>query len=168
MVIVWIRKERKNRHDDIEEMVKERKKSTSDLTKDVVEAKKIYDEEKKVENKEESLGKTQILEITRQMKFNFDEIKQENNERKKKGISVLNIIGEINLLCIGYYIYLLVFTNYVEDKRNYTISGLFIILLVLLFGLSVVTGKKASKVFNVLNIILIVIFIAFNAYSFIS
>ena len=42
------------------------------------------------------------------MKFNFDEIKQENNERKKKGISVLNIIGEINLLCIGYYIYLLV------------------------------------------------------------
>ena len=57
---IMTRKERKNRHDDIEEMVKERKKSTSDLTKDVVEAKKIYDEEKKVENKEESLGKTQI------------------------------------------------------------------------------------------------------------
>ena len=37
---IMTKKEKKNRHDDIEEMVKERKKSTSDLTQDVNKAKK--------------------------------------------------------------------------------------------------------------------------------
>ena len=161
--------------DDIEDMVNEKKKSTKDLTKELEEAKNTYnkeynikkEEETKTENedKEDNLGKTQILELTRQMKFNFEENKQENNKNKKKGISILNVIGEVNLFCIAYYIYLLGFTNYQDDRNNYIINGGIIILLVLLFGLSVVTNKKVSKFFNILNILTLLAFLGFNAYT---
>lgn len=177
------RKEKKNRtkeknnFDDIEEMISEKKKSTKDLTSELEKAKNEYNNEIKKElvdykklddeNKEENFGKTQILELTRQMKFNFEEKKEENNKDKKKGISILNVIGEINLLCIGYYIYLLVFTGYQNQQQDYLVCGGFVVLLVLLFGLSVITGKKTSKIFNALNILAIIGFIAFNAYTLI-
>lgn len=151
-------------NNDIEEMIEERKRSTKDLTKDLNSLNKEY---KKQDNPDESLGKTQILELTRQMKFNFEEAKEENNKQKKKGISKLNVIGEVSLLCIGYYIYLLVFTNYQDNKNNYLITGSIIVLLVLFFGLSVVTGKKLSKFFNILNILTILAFIIFNIYTLI-
>lgn len=152
------RKERKNKDidfDDVENMVKERRKSTNSISK----------EKEQIDDTEENLGKTQILELTRQMKFNFEEKKEENIEKKKNGISALNIIGEVNLLCIGYYIYLLTFTNYQDEQSKYLITGAIIILLVLLFGLSVVTNKKISKFFNILNILAILAFILFNVYT---
>lgn len=142
---------------DIEEMVEEKKKSTRDLT---IELEKI-----KNDNKDEELGKTQILELTRQMKFNLEKTKKENISKKKNGVTLLNTIGITNLLCIGYYIYLLVFTNYQDSQINYLITGGIIVLLVLLFGLSVVTNKGASKFFKILNILAILGFIAFNAYT---
>ena len=154
--------EKETQKDDIEEMIEERKKSTKDLTKDIEKVKK---EIKKVDTDEEEMGKTQILDLTRQMKFNFEEQREDNLSKKKKGISPLNIIGEVNLLCIGYYIYLLAFTNYQDNKNNYLITGGIIVLLVLLFGMSVVTPKKVSKFFKVLNILSIFGFIAFNAYT---
>ena len=185
-------------NDDIEKMVNEKKRNIEDIenTKDI--EKKEFDKasieiDKKLNKKEKAtikeedikvnkksqvqsneiteddkLAKTQILELTRQMKFNFEETKKENNENKKKGISILNIIGEVNLLCIAYYIYLLIFTNYQNNKQNYMISGGIVILLVMLFGISVITGKKASKVFNILNILVIIAFIAFHAYTLIE
>jgi len=164
------REKTKDSFEDIEEMISEKKKNTKDLTEDLEKAKTEYKKEfinqkKEVEDNEENIGKTQILELTRQMKFNFEEKKEENIKRKKKGMSVLNVIGEINLLCIGYYIYLLVFTNYQEKQQNYLINGSIIVLLVFLFGLSVITGKKTSKIFNILNILAIIGFIAFNAYT---
>ena len=158
-------------NDDIEEMVEERKKSTKDLTKDLQKVNELYEndskkeKEKKEEELEESISKTQILELTRQMKFNFEENKKENLKNKKKGISVLNVIGEINLLCIGYYIYLLAFTNYQKEQKTYIFTGCIIVFLVLLFGLSVITNKKYSKVFNILNILAILLFVAYNAYT---
>lgn len=159
------RKERKSRlKDDFEEMIEEKRRNTNDLTKELEKAKKQY-EDNTEEDKEEKIGRTQILELTRQMKFNFEENKKENEEKKKKGISTLNIVGEVNLLCIGYYIYLLVFTNYQDSEKNYLITGSIIVLLVLLFGLSVITNKKVSKFFNILNILAIISFIAFNVYS---
>lgn len=169
------RSERKNRMlekekydiDDIENMIDERKKSTKDLTIELEKAKSEY-KSRINEVDERKLENTQILEITRQMKFNFEENKKDNVKKNKKGISALNIIGEINLLCIGYYIYLLVFTNYQDNKQNYILTGGIIILLVLLFGLSIVTRKKISKLFNILNIITIIVFIVFNTYSLIN
>lgn len=151
-------------NNDILEMLQEKKKSTKDLTLELEKAKKDYQNKIDEEKQEQELGKTQILELTRQMKFNFEETKKENINKKKKGISMLNIIGEINLLCIGYYIYILVFTNYQDSEFNYMFTGGLIVLLVLLFGLSVITNKKISKFFNILNILVIITFIIFNFY----
>lgn len=151
----------KSSSNDIIDMVEERKKSTKDLTIDLEKAKKEYNKER---NKDEELDNTQILELTRQMKFNFEETKKENSKNKKNGIALLNIIGITNLLCIGYYIYSLVFTNYQDVQINYLITGGIIVLLVFLFGLSVVTNKGASKLFKILNILTIISFIGFNVY----
>lgn len=176
------RKEKRNRDkvnvdsSDIDEMITERRKNTADLTKELQKAKEDYNknikEDVKLKNKkenveseekEESLAKTQILELTRQMKFNFEENKKENVS-KSKGVTFLNIIGIFNLICIGFYLYLLVFTNYQKDEVTYMITGGLIILLVFLFGLSTVTGRKASKFFKVLNVLTIIAFVLFNIY----
>lgn len=157
------RQKQKSDSNDIVDMVEEKKRNTSELSLELQKAKKEY--EKDIE---ENLNKTQILELTRQMKFNFEETKKENNKNKKIGISALNVIGEINLLCIGYYIYLLAFTNYQDSKQNYLTTGGIIVLLVLMFGLSIVTSKKISKLFYVLNILTIIIFIIFNIYTLVN
>ena len=176
-------KERKNREknitqsNDIDDMVNEKRKNTEELTKELERAKQEYNseiiEEVKITKKqsqkelkdetEENLGKTQILELTRQMKFNFEDVKNENS-KKKNGLTLLNIIGTLNLICIGFYIYLLTFSNYQDNQKNYLIAGSFIVLLVLFFGISVISGKKVRKVFNIFNIVTILAFIAFNIY----
>lgn len=164
--------------DDIEDMVNEKRKSTEELTKELEKAKEIYNRElgiepkeerrKKEEEIEENLGKTQIMELTRQIKFNFEEKKEENKKVKKYGISPLNVVGELNLFCIGYYIYLLAFTNYQDVESRYMLNGGIIVLMVLLFGLSVVTNKKLSKAFYILNILIIFSFIIYNTYTLIN
>lgn len=161
---------------DIDDMINERKKSTGELTKELEKARKIYNEEvnnnkygkKNYDELEDNLGKTQIMELTRQIKFNFEEKKEENIKRKKFGISPLNVVGELNLFCIGYYIYLLAFTNYQDIESRYMLNGGIIVLMVLLFGLSVVTGKKISKVFYILNILIIITFIIYNVYTLVN
>ena len=159
--------EKENSVDDIEDMIDERKKSTKDLTIDLEKAKEKY--QKAINNvTEETLSKTQILDITRQMRLNLEQTKKENEKSKKKGVSVLNIVGEVNLLCIGYYIYLLVFTEYQDNKFNYTINGAIIVLLVFLFCLSIVSSKKVSKFFNILNFLAILGFIIFNIYTLLN
>ena len=57
------------KYNDIEDMINEKRKNTSDLSSNI----KIAKEEIKKDEpkKDENLGKTQILELTRQMKFNF-------------------------------------------------------------------------------------------------
>lgn len=184
------KKERENRKnktivsDDIDDMVNEKRKNTDDLTKELKKAKEEYTKEivveqietkakekqkkiktPKLEDIEDTLGKTQIMELTRQMKLNFKEKKVENKEKKKYGVSPLNIVGELNLFCIGYYIYLLAFTNYQDIESRYMLNGGIIILMVLLFGLSVVTPKKISKIFYVINVLIIFTFIIYNTYT---
>lgn len=162
------RRERKNylkekeNIDSIEKIINEKKNDVKEILKEEKE------KTKKVKNSEKAKDNDTILELTRSMKFNFDEVKEENNNTKKKVFSKLNIIGEINLLCIGYYIYLLTFTNYQDVKDNYILNGGLIVLLVLLFGMSVVTSKKIRKVFMFINLITIIAFIAFNAFTILN
>jgi len=167
-----------NSSEDIDDMINEKRRNTAELTEELEKAKEEYNKGQKEETHirkrrskkesdeqlEESLAKTQILELTRQMKFNFEDVKLENNN-KKNGVTLINIIGIINLICIGFYIYLLTFTNYQDNRNNYLMAGAIIILLVLFFGLSVITGKTARKVFNVFNILTILAFIAFNVIT---
>lgn len=176
-------KERKNREknitqsNDIDDMINEKRKNTKELAKELEKAKeeynsKIIDEvnitkknkkKETVDENEEKLGKTQILELTRQMKFNFEDVKNENSKKKNR-LTLLNIVGILNLICICFYIYLLTFSNYQDNQTNYLIVGSIIVLLVLFFGISVISGKKLRKVFNIFNIITILTFIAFNIY----
>ena len=177
--------------DDLEEMVKEKRRNTEDLTNDI---KKIKNEDNNIKNdrkssklekdntdktkeidikdlkssseKEDKLSNTQILDLTRKMKFNFDESAKENTENKKKGFTLLNFIGIINLICIGFYIYLLAFTSYQDNETNYMIAGGFIISLVFFFGLSLVCSRKLRKIFNIINFLAIILFIAFSIYTF--
>ena len=158
--------------DDIDDMVNEKRKSTRELTQELKKAKDEYNKQISTQNIkakedeiEENLGKTQIMELTRQMKFNFQEIKEENTKKKKYGFSPLNLVGELNLLCMGYYIYLLAFTNYQDIEFRYMLNGGIIISMVLLFGLSVVSGKKISKIFYILNILSIILFVIYNVYT---
>ena len=102
------------------------------------------------------------------MKFNFEDTAKENIENKKNGFSLLNTIGIINLVCIGFYIYLLAFSSYQDNQINYLIAGSIIISLVLFFGISVIGNKKIRKIFNILNIISIIGFIGFSIYIFIK
>lgn len=173
------KKERINRKkhidssNDIDDMINKKRKNTEELSRELKKAKEEYnniknEKEKKQEKIEETLGKTQILELTRAMKFNFDETKEENKNKKKHGISPLNIVGELNLVCMGYYVYLLAFTNYQDIEIRYMLNGGIIVLMVLLFGLSVVTPKKISKFFYILNILIIVTFIIYNIYTLIN
>jgi len=169
------RKQNINSSNDIDEMVNEKRRNTEELVKELEKAKEEYNKEinkteklskkvnikKEKQNNEENLGKTQILELTRQMKFNFEDVKLEN---EKNTITLLNIVGTLNLICIGFYIYLLTFTNYQDNQNNYLIDGSIIVILVLLFGISVISNKKVRKVFNVLNILAILSFIGFNIY----
>ena len=162
--------------DDIEDIINEKRRNTQDLTKEIKEVKKTkkdkFEEKKdnikeaKKEDIEEKLNNTQILDLTRKMKFNFDDVKDENSENKKNGVTLLNSIGVINLICIGYYIYLLAFTSYQDNESNYMIAGGFIISLVFFFGLSLVCSKKLRKAFNIVNILAIILFIAFNIYTY--
>ena len=172
----------RNKSDDIDDMINEKRRTTEELAKQLQQAREEYNKELAIneprekktqkqesnESLEDKLEKTQILELTRVMKFNFEEKKEENKSKKKYGISPLNIVGELNLLCIGYYIYLLTFTNYQDIEIRYMLNGGIIVLMVLLFGLSVVTGKKLSKFFYIINILTIITFIIYNTYTLIN
>jgi len=168
---------RKNSN-DIDDMINEKRRNTKELSKELKKAQQEYKEEIQKENikrkkqrdeeKEELLGKTQIMELTRVMKFNFEENKEKNKKKKKYGISPLNVVGELNLICIGYYIYLLAFTNYQDIESRYMLNGGIIVLMVLLFGLSVVTSKKISKFFHIINILIIIAFLVFNIYTLVN
>jgi len=177
------RKERLHRNNniiesnDIDDMVNEKRRNTEELAKDLKKAQEEYkksiqeetriERRKKEEELEENLGKTQIMELTRQMKFNFEEAKKENIKKEKHGISPLNVVGEVSLICMGYYIYLLAFTNYQDVEIRYMINGGIIVSMVLFFGLSVVTSKKLSKFFHILNILVVILFICYNVYTLI-
>lgn len=136
--------------DDIEEMVNEKKRNTKDLTDDINKAKKKLKEE---------LENTKIFDPK---KADIKNKKVEKIPEKKKCNKDLNIIGEIDLICIGYYIYMLLFTKY--NEFNYLVPGYIIIFIVLLFGISLFTNRKIRNILNIINLISVIAFITYIAY----
>ncbi len=132
--------------DDIEEMVNEKKRETRDLTREMKLAKEEVENTKIFEPRKEEIK---------------EEIKEKITVKKNKD---LNIIGEIDLLCIGYYIYLLLINNYMNDEFNYIIPGCILIFIILLFGISIIVNKKVCKIINIFNLLSIFAFIIYNVY----
>ena len=144
---------KKKNIDDIEEMINEEKKETKDLT---IELKDIN---KKI-SEDNDLEKTKTFEIPKE---------EQLKKKEKKKVSRVNIIGEINILCIGYYAYLILFSSNNYRRLYYLVLGISIIFSVLVFGLSSVSNNKLSKkVFNILNIISILFFISFSIFLLIK
>ena len=151
------RSERKKREEeklqeennDIVNMLEEKKKSTKDLTKDL----------EKIKEKDEELASTQILELTRQMKFNINEnIKEE----RKKGYNYITYTGIFNLIALAYFIYALLFTNYLDNEIFLVINGGIILLMFLIFDISILTSKKTNKVLSIFNFLILIGYVAFN------
>ena len=141
-------------------MIDERKKSTKDLTLQLEKARNEY---KNIENKEEDISKTQILELTRQMKFNLkDNIKEE----RKKGYNYITFIGIFILIALAYFIYSLLFTNQLDNEMFLLINCGIILLMFLLFGVTLLTTKKNNKFLAILNFLILLGYIAFNILNF--
>ena len=150
----------KSNNNDIEDMVEERKRSTKDLTIELEKAKKEYN--KNTEEKEEKLENTQILELTRQMKFNLNEnIKEE----RKKGYNYITFIGVFILIALAYFIYALIFTNYLDNEMFLLIDSGIILLMFLLFGITILTTKRNNKFLSILNFLILLGYIAFNVLN---
>ena len=146
---------------DIEEMIDERKKSTKDLTIQLEKAKQEYKSIEK--NEDDELSKTQILELTRQMKFNLkDNIKEE----RKKGYNYITFIGIFILIALAYFIYSLLFTNYLDNEIFLLINCGIILLMFLLFGITLLTTKRNNKFLAILNFLILLGYIAFNVLYF--
>ena len=150
----------KTNNNDIEEMIDERKKSTKDLTTQLEKARNEY---KNIENKEDDISKTQILELTRQMKFNLnDNIKEE----RKKGYNYITFIGIFILIALAYFIYSLLFTNQQDNEMFLLINCGIILLMFLLFGITLLTTKRNNKFLAILNFLILLVYIAFNSLNF--
>jgi len=147
-------------NNDIEDMVEERKRSTKDLT---IELEKVKDEYKnQTEEKENELSKTQILEITRQMKFNLNEnIKEE----RKKGYNYITFIGIFILIALAYFIYALIFTSYLDNEKFLLIDGGIILIMFFLFCLTILTTKRNNKFLSILNFLILLGYIIFNVLN---
>ena len=141
-------------NNDIEDMVEERKRSTKDLT---IELEKI-----KRKETEEKLKNTQKLELTRQMKFN---VKENVKEERKKGYNYITFIGIFILIALAYFIYSLIFTNYLDNEKFLLIDSGIILLMFLLFGITILTTKKNNKFLSVLNLLILIGYIIFNALN---
>lgn len=138
-------------NNDIEDMVEERKRTTKDLT---IELEKINKKEREVK-----LENTQILELTRQMKFN---VKENIKEERKKGYNYITFIGIFILIALTYFIYSLLFTSYLDNEKFLLIDSAIILLMFFLFGITLITTKKNNKFLSALNFLIIIIYIAFN------
>ena len=161
------KKEIRNRHVsddddvDIEDMIKEKKKSnlTKNYDKEIENTRNDIDIKKEIKelnniDNTSSIETTQIFELDKKIKLNSE------NSNKSSHTMLLNIVGITNLFCIFYYLYSFMFTNSYNNKYL-IVSGL-IILLVFIFCISIVANKRLRKILNILNVLLILIFIIFN------
>lgn len=121
--------------------------------------KELNKDSNKNEQKKENIEKTGILELTRQMKFNMEEnIKEE----KKKGYNYITDIGVFILIALSYFIYSLIFTDYLKNELFLLIDAGIILFMFLLFGITLLTTKRNNKFLAILNFLILLGFIAFN------
>ena len=135
--------------------------------------KKILKEEKKLEKKAikeikeeiendtieedddlKNLSKTQkLLDLTNEIKLSMLNNVDENIKDEKKKFKIGNLIfmDILIIISLAYYIYSILFTNVQKNQLYILIGGVIILLMIMLFCISAVTGKKVSTFFSVIN-----------------
>lgn len=146
--------------------------------------KKILKEEKKLEKKAikeikeeiendtieedddlKNLSKTQkLLDLTNEIKLSMLNNVDENIKDEKKKFKIGNLIfmDILIIISLAYYIYSILFTNVQKNQLYILIGGVIILLMIMLFCISAVTGKKVSTFFSVINYLVFISFILFN------
>ena len=146
--------------------------------------KKILKEEKKLEKKAikeikeeiendtieedddlKNLSKTQkLLDLTNEIKLSMLNNVDEKKKKKKKKFKIGNLIfmDILIIISLAYYIYSILFTNVQKNQLYILIGGVIILLMIMLFCISAVTGKKVSTFFSVINYLVFISFILFN------
>ena len=146
--------------------------------------KKILKEEKKLEKKAikeikeeiendtieedddlKNLSKTQkLLDLTNEIKLSMLNNVDENIKDEKKKFKIGNLIfmDILIIISLAYYIYSILFTNVQKNQLYILIGGVIILLMIMLFCISAVTGKKVSTFFSIINYLVFISFILFN------
>jgi len=113
------------------------------------------------------LGKTQhFLNMTSEITTMLGDNAMENLFEEKKEKSSFNPITWIGLLivgCFGFFIYLVIRSGYEEELLLLIDSG-FLLGITLLFGISIITGTKGTKVLSILNLLAILSYVGINIF----
>ena len=157
--------------DDDEKLDKEKKKKILKEEKKL-EKKAIKEIKEEIENDTieedddlKNLSKTQkLLDLTNEIKLSMLNNVDENIKDEKKKFKIGNLIfmDILIIISLAYYIYSILFTNVQKNQLYILIGGVIILLMIMLFCISAVTGKKVSTFFSVINYLVFISFILFN------
>lgn len=150
------KKERKNKNDDIEDMVNEKKRNTKDLTNDIKLAKEEIKKDKEIDN-------TKIIDI--------EEKKDRKNKKEKKEIkkdkeplSIITDIGIFILIAMSYFVYCLLYTNVYDRPKLLLLNIYIIILLFILYAIAILF----NKLLYALQIVIIIVLLGFIGLNIIT
>ena len=157
--------------DDDEKLDKKKKKKILKEEKKL-EKKAIKEIKEEIENNTieedddlKNLSKTQkLLDLTNEIKLSMLNNVDENIKSEKKKFKIGNLIfmDILIIISLAYYIYSILFTNVQKNQLYILIGGVIILLMIMLFCISAVTGKKVSTFFSVINYLVFISFILFN------
>ena len=157
--------------DDDEKLDKKKKKKILKEEKKL-EKKAIKEIKEEIENNTieedddlKNLSKTQkLLDLTNEIKLSMLNNVDENIKDEKKKFKIGNLIfmDILIIISLAYYIYSILFTNVQKNQLYILIGGVIILLMIMLFCISAVTGKKVSTFFSVINYLVFISFILFN------
>jgi len=154
------RSERKQRQREKKAELKESLNEKINKIDKTVNKKKENIDKNKEEKTEEYLSRTKNLDLTKKLEVNLKENVKE--ERKIKGSSPVTDIGVFVLIALGYFIYTLLFTNYLDNELFLLIDAGVILLMFILFGITILTSKKNNKALAIVNFVILLLFIVFN------
>lgn len=113
------------------------------------------------------LGKTQhLLNLTSEITAVLSDNIEENlfsEEKKESSFNPITWIGLLIILCFGYFIYLVIRSGYDEELLLLIDSGM-LLGITLVFGISIISNKKWTKIFSILNLLVILSFIGINIF----
>lgn len=113
------------------------------------------------------IGKTQhFLNLTSEITAALGNNIEENlfpEEKKKSGFNPITWIGLLTIFCFGFFIYLVISSGYDEELLLLIDSGM-LLGITFIFGLSIISSKKWTKIFSIFNLLVILTFVGINIF----